>query len=436
MNLHKAKNHSPLANRRRFIIVLTLAFFLRATIALWLGDVMEVIPVGGTHDQITYDMLGKRVAEGKGLTFPEPWYPWIQADTPSSYFSGPLAISLGIIYKVFGYHPLIARLVFSLLGTFAVYLIHRLGRRLFGKTAGLLSAGFAACYAYLILYSATLLTETPFIVFLLLALEGGYMVVEDERDEAFWLVGIGLAGALLFRSAVLVFIPVFLVWLYLASPGAARLQTKVVKYLVPAGIIFVAVLPWTVRNYRLYGRFMLLQSQFGHVFWNANHPAQGTDFRGPWVAPIPKELLNNLNEADLTYELLRQGRQFITEDPGRFLLLSVDRFVYLFTFWPTADSSFMSNIARLLSFGIMVPFMLAGLALSLRQWRRLVPIYLFIILHIGIYVSSWVMIRYRVPVDAVLLLFAGLSVATLMSLVRKYWQRWHLEKERVEEPAY
>lgn len=262
------------------------------------------------------------------------------------------------------------------------------------------------------------------------------MVVEDERDEAFWLVGIGLAGALLFRSAVLVFIPVFLVWLYLASPGAARLQTKVVKYLVPAGIIFVAVLPWTVRNYRLYGRFMLLQSQFGHVFWNANHPDQGTDFRGPWVAPIPKELLNNLNEADLTYELLRQGRQFITEDPGRFLLLSVDRFVYLFTFWPTADSSFMSNIARLLSFGIMVPFMLAGLALSLRQWRRLVPIYLFIILHIGIYVSSWVMIRYRVPVDAVLLLFAGLSVATLMSLVRKYWQRWHLEKERVEEPAY
>jgi 4-amino-4-deoxy-L-arabinose transferase-like glycosyltransferase len=325
-----------------------------------------------------------------------------------------MVLQLAAIYKLFGYHPLVARLFYVLLGTAIVLLIYLLGTRLFGKQAGLLAAIFAALYSYLILYSAALLTETPFILLLLVAIVSAYIVVEDGDHRYLFLVGIGLAGAVLFRMAVLAFIPLFLAWIYFASRASSRKPVTIWMLFIPCIMIIVAVLPWTLRNYRLFDRFMLLQSQFGHVFWNSNHPGQGTDFSGPLVAPIPEEL-TELNEADLTYELFRRGRLFVVQDPIRFILLTVSRTKQFFTFWPTSESGLASNIARILSFGILLPFMGAGLILSMRNWKRYLPIYLFLLIHITIHVTSWVMVRYRIPADVLLLPFAAMAVTQLIS---------------------
>jgi 4-amino-4-deoxy-L-arabinose transferase-like glycosyltransferase len=399
------------------LLILILALAARVATAVWLGNTMEVLDAGGTHDQVSYDMLAYRVASGYGFTFPEGWYPWVPPDTHTSYYSGSMVLHLAFIYKLFGYHPLISRLLYALLGTAIVYLVYRLGKRLFGETVGLLSAACAAGYSYLILYSATLLTETPFIFFLLLALNAAYEVAETGSRKHLVVLGVALAGTLLFRMAVLPFVLALLVWIYFSARQSAR-PIKLLHLAVPLGLIVLAVLPWTVRNYLLFERFMLLESQFGHVLWNSNHPDQGTNFRGAWVAPIPAELLK-LNEVDLTNELLKRGVQNILADPGRFFLLTLSRVKFFFTFWPTADSSLMSNLGRVFSFGILLPFMLFGLYLSLPQWRKVLPLYLFLVIHLGVYLVSWVMIRYRIPADTVLLVFAGLSLATIVQYVAR-----------------
>jgi 4-amino-4-deoxy-L-arabinose transferase-like glycosyltransferase len=397
-------------------IILAVALAVRLATAIWLGDEMEVVDAGGTHDQVSYDMLAHRLATGHGFTFPTRWYPWVKADTPTSYYSGTMVLHLAIVYKVFGYHPLIARVLYAVLGAGIVYLVYRLGRRLFGETSGLVAGALAAGYAYLILYSATLLTETPFILFLLLSLDAAYEVLDENTRRHRIVLGLALAGAVLFRMAVIPFVMVLLAWLYLAARRSLR-PVKLIQLLLPVGIIVLAVLPWTVRNYALYGRFMLLESQFGHVFWNSNHPDRGTDFGDVgWTASIPAEL-SNLNEADLTYELLRRGRQFVLDDPKRFMLLTLSRAKLFFTFWPTANSSLISNVARALSFGILLPFMLYGLILSADRWRLCLPLYAFLVIHLGVYLSSWVMIRYRVPADTVLLVFAAFGVLDLVRRV-------------------
>lgn len=397
--------------RHWLALILMAAFILRLSTAIWLGDKMEVVDAGGTHDQVSYDILAYRVATGHGFTFPTAWYPWVPPDTPTSYYSGTMVLHLAAIYMVVGYHPLIARVLYAVLGTLIVYLVYRIGRRLFGETAGLLAALCAAGYTYLILYSATLLTETPFILFLLLALDAAYALTESGSRKHLIILSLSLAGAILFRMAVLPFVLVLLAWVYFAARKSKK-PIKVWHLAVPLVVMVTAVAPWTARNYLLYERFMLLESQFGHVLWNSNHPDQGTVFRGSWVAPIPQDLLA-LNEPDLTNALLRQGIQNIQADPGRFLLLSLNRVKYFFTFWPTADSSLISNTARVLSFGILLPFMLLGLYLSLPQWRKVLPLYLFLVVHLGVYLVSWVMIRYRIPADTVLLIFAGLALACI-----------------------
>jgi 4-amino-4-deoxy-L-arabinose transferase-like glycosyltransferase len=385
--------------------------------AVWLGDTMVVLDAGGTHDQVSYDMLAHRVATGHGFTFPVAWYPWVPPDTPTSYYSGAMVLHLAAIYKIFGYHPLLPRLLYAILGTAIVFLVYRLGRRLFGEAAGLAAAACAAGYSYLILYSATLLTEIPFIFFLLLSLNLAYELAERNTLGRWIGLSLALAGTILFRMAVLPFVFVLVGWIYLQARKSSRPMHSW-PYLIPFVIIVLAILPWTLRNYHLYGRFMLLESQFGHVLWNSNHPEQGTSFRGAWVANIPPELLS-LSEPEITNELLKRGAQNILAAPGRFALLTISRVKYFFTFWPTADSSLLSNVARVLSFGIMWPFMLYGLYLSRPKWRLCLPLYLFLAIHLGVYLVSWVMIRYRIPADTILLVFAGLALATIGRTIQR-----------------
>lgn len=149
------------------------------------------------------------------------WYPWVPPETPTSYYSSTITstglstrvLYLAGIYAVFGHHPLAARIVMALIGTGACYLVYRLGRRLFNVQVGLLAAGLAAVYAYLVYFSATLMTETPFMAAILLALDTSLDLVEQSTWGRWLRLGLALAIAVLFRMAVLPFVFLLLPWI-------------------------------------------------------------------------------------------------------------------------------------------------------------------------------------------------------------------------------
>jgi hypothetical protein len=172
-----------------------------------------------------------------------------------------------------------------------------------------------------------------------------------------------------------------------------------------------------------------LNTNAGFAFFWGNHPVHGTEFIP--VLPsgsiryydfIPKELLS-LNEAELDKALLRIGVQYVLDDPGRFVLLSISRLEEYFKFWPSSNSGLVSNISRVASFGIVLPFILYGLWVALVQkWRsqtsserwKVVLLIMFILIYTGVHLLSWTLIRYRLPVDAILIVFAGLGITTLL----------------------
>jgi hypothetical protein len=59
-------------------------------------------------------------------------------------------------------------------------------------------------------------------------------------------------------------------------------------------------------------------------------------------------------------------------------------------------------------------------------------VYLFLLLYTGIHILTWTLIRYRLPVDAVLLAFAGLALLDLFLRipVLKRWSNGLLEMRR------
>ncbi len=322
--------------------------------------------------------------------------------------------------------------------------------------AALAAAAIAAVYAYFVLFSASLMTQTFYMLALLVALERALAIAQSGTGASTgrdWLVlGLALGFGTLLRQTLLLFVPILLAWLWWSlrpatpdgcrdrpmassakerhSPGPTSLEAArpaqsapssrlaafrasgMWNLLVPVVVVALFVSPWTLYNYHRFGQFLLLNSNGGYWLYASNHPSRGTHFDGNEAPPIPEEL-RGLNEAALDRELFRRGLQSIVAGPRRFLLLSFDRLRSYFWLAPSVRSSPASNLGRLLAFGAFLPFMLRGLWLSRRFWRSCLPLYLYVGFDGLLHLISWAAPRYRLPSDAVLLAFAGLALVAV-----------------------
>jgi 4-amino-4-deoxy-L-arabinose transferase-like glycosyltransferase len=425
-------------------IILIISVVVRVMAAFYLGN--EVVNLPGTYDQISYNTLAIRILNGFGFSFGETWWPITQPGAPTAHWSFLYTLYLTGVYLLFGLNPLVARLIQAILvGLLQPFLAYKIGRRLFSDTVGLVAAGLTAFYIYFFYYGATLMTEPFFITAVMGGLYLTILLAQQVTDEnksnsintikLSVYLGFTLAAAVLLRQLFLLFIPVLFFWT-LWVQRKKELRLTIIAILISSLIIILAILPFTIYNFSRFGSFVLLNTNSGYAFFWSNHPIYGTHFlsilppeMGTYQSLIPPEL-RNLNEAALDQALLRRGIQFIIDAPIRYILLSLSRIPAFFMFWPSTDSSMISNISRVASFGVMWPFMLIGLfrafadqtlAFKDRLTAPSMILILFIVIYTLIHLLTWALIRYRLPVDAVLLVFAALAIVDLSQRIKTWW---------------
>ncbi len=425
--------------------ILLLSISLRVLVAFLLGNEVVVPPL--LKDQISYHSLAVRLITGHGFSFDRGWYPFTPPDTPTAHWSFLYSLFIAAVYSVFGVHPLAVRLTQAVLaGALLPWMLYRLAKRIFegaSPALPLVTALLAAVYAYFVLYAATLMTESLYLIAVVWSLERTLALratlVQKGRLRAprqGLYLGLSLGIATLLRQSFLPWVPVLFVWLLWLGWRMKRLRTVAVTLAIAALVLALCILPFTIRNYRVYGQFLLLNSNAGYAMYSAQHPMHGTHFQEFAAAPIPEDLRGRgLNEAQLDRELMRRGIGFILADPRRYVLLCLSRVGDYFKFWPAPDTTLLHNIGRVGSFGLLLPFMLYGLWLGLRRnglsrgpktWVQFATtppalILIFAIYYSTLHILTWAMIRYRLPVDAVLLPFAALA---LIHLAQKGLQRW------------
>ena len=191
------------------------------------------------------------------------------------------------------------------------------------------------------------------------------------NSRFYWALALGLMVgiAALLRQLFLIFVPFLFLWMIIR--GRKR---SLVPILISIIVLVVMIAPITVFNDSRFDRFVLLNTNAGYALFWSNHPIYGTHFQpiltsASYVGLIPKELLH-LDEAALDQALMRQGLQFILDDPKRFVLLSLSRIPSFFMFWPSPGSGMISNLSRVFSFGLLWPFMLVGIV---RGWIKYKP---------------------------------------------------------------
>lgn len=298
------------------------------------------------------------------------------------------------------------RLVQSLLGGALVWLIAWLAHRAAGPRAAIAAGALAAIYPPLVWTPAFVWSETLFSVLALAC--AGVLTLDSGRAGAS--IGAGaLAGlAVLTRPAMLFFLPLAIVWL------SWRRRWLPAVWLTLACALVMA--PWTLRNAREYGRFVLVASEGGITFWTGNHPlaiGEGDLAANPDLKRANVAL--RASHAGLTPEALepiyvREAVRFIRERPTAWAWLMTRKLFY--TIVPIGPSYRLHSTlyfgASVASYLVVLPFAVLGLARLRLRGDLPVPLLLLAASSVLVCLVFFPQERFRIPViDPTLLVTAA-----------------------------
>ena len=381
--------------------------------------------------------------------FPDP-----QIQT-TPYFRPPAyPMFLAGLYAVSGGSPFVARALQMLLGLVAVGMSFRLGRALFGQTAGLVTAAGMASTWTLVFFEGELME--PVLVLTILV---GLLMAWHRWWQAGGLWRSALGGALLgvfalARPNALVLVPVVAVW---AWWSLLRRGLRERRWPMLAGLtmgVVVTVAPVTLRNYLVAGEFVVITSNGGVNLYIGNNPvADGYTARIPilhelaavqgWtcfdqpaiVRGVERVVGRRLSAGEVSDFFTSKDLEFVWQQPGQALLLLAKKAVLFLGPIEVANNReleverahswllrWLPGFPFSLSLGVVGAFMLWR---DLRRERDLERMQLTVLLlavgvawfasHLPFFVAD----RYRVPLVPLLWLAAGYGIAGVLERWRK-----------------
>jgi Tfp pilus assembly protein PilF/4-amino-4-deoxy-L-arabinose transferase-like glycosyltransferase len=380
-------------------------------------------------DPAFYDSWARSIAAGdwlsrsQGLFYGNPLYP---------YF-------LAIIYAIFGRSLVTVKVIQSLLGTATCLMLILIGRRIFGRTAGLLAGLMAALYAPFIFYEGTLTIAT--VGLFLTVLTVLWLVSTDPpayRSALAAGLTWGLRALARFDATILACVG----WL-LGFPGTGSRGRRIVLALIFMAGTAAVILPVTARNRIVGGRWTAITAHGGETFYGGNNPRAGGIYTpAPGVRPgtaYEHEDFRRLAERRLGKELtlaesssywFGQAVDYIRSHPREWIRLEM-RKLWLFCqpreIPDNRNIHFFrrySGILRLplVTFAVIGPLALLGMIAALRIWRRTLLLYLQVILSTLSVLLFFVSSRYRLPTVPFLILFAAYGLSWSWKTIRA--RRW------------
>lgn len=299
-----------------------LAALVLVSLALNVGYVSAFHGVLQLHgDAWAYDRLGFDVTEGKGF----PTTGGVQPKREPGY-----PLFLAGIYAAAGHRPGAVRLVQAVLAGTLCLLVFAMARHL--ARAGAVppgtpwvAAALTAAYPGFVFYSGELMRETLFTWLTVLAFVPLTAYVLERRvvHAAAFGVVVGVAALV---DARLMFFPLFFA---VADALAGREWRRSLRFAVVSfGLALLVVAPWTVRNWVVLHRFVLLTASPQKGFFLATSPEEFLEW--DWERE-PLKSLQWLPREERDVTLARLAVENLRKYPGAYVASSARRLVRLWT---------------------------------------------------------------------------------------------------------
>ena len=358
---------------------------------------------------------------------------------PSAHWPPGYPLFMAAVYALFGVNIVAVRVVQCLIGAATVAVVHRIARRVLDRSGAWLAALATALYP-LFIYSAG--ADMP--VTLQIALIGGGVLltlVAVERGSARAALGAGLLGAwatLVAGSALPAFL-LFALWMAWNRDGtASHSHSRNIRLaLVCLLPIVVIVGAWTVRNQRAFGHPVLVSTNGGYNLWLGNHPGVKASTGNRAEVPGPDEVPGMEaeaariwalpgNEATRDSAFTRRALEYITADVPRFLRLSLSKSLELWALYQKPMNEDrprlgLEKLASLLSYGLLLPFALVWLFVSLPKSRVALLVLLLVLIYSMVHAVILSKMRFRLPLDSFVIIYGSGGIVAAVRALNRRW---------------
>jgi 4-amino-4-deoxy-L-arabinose transferase-like glycosyltransferase len=411
------------------LLIVVVALVTRSVFA-WYQEgqfsrqVLSVVPFQTETGHIAYS-----IASEKGFSSP------FQRDTgPTAWLAPVYPYLLAGIFKLFGIYTLrsfFAALLLNILFSAGTCVpIFYAGKRIAGLGVASAAAWLWALFPNAIIIPFEWIWDTSLSALLAATLLWATLkLVESRRIRDWCLYGLLWGFALLTNPAIALLFPILLGWAASRTRDRERAAAWLARPALAAVITLLCCVPWTIRNYVQFHKFIPLRSNFAFELYIGNNENYDERHRfRPGEITQDREILHyiHIGETAFMEEEKRKAIAFIAAHPRIELWLVSQRFVdfWLGTASPLAafrqaDSLWLYFI---LAFNDVAPFcaFLGILFLLATKNAYAFPVVAFPLVFPLLYYVTHTSLRYRHPIDPVVLLLAAIGVHDLWQwLARK-----------------
>lgn len=409
------------------LIILTLALGIRFYVLF-----AYELPLEKTRRQEIATTLEKR----RDWSFCNTYFPFCGPKNNTTASVEPLPIlTYAAIISIFEtqaeYFGILLQMTLGLVSIGILYLIIRL--LLKDHRPAFLGAFLWGVYIPLILETeASLKGEAFFILFLLLGMFFIVLGLKKKHMLIWLLAGFCLGLAALSRSVVIYFIPILSISLLVTPILAVKRRILNIGLIIVAFVVVMT--PWTVRNFTVFNAFIPGVTLSGYNLYRHNHILENDGYLryvyNREMKAAQKSLLEDNvdilrgdeNEYEMDQFYRQEAMEIIIANPFRYLLLSLYRFIPLWTNYGVRYgyiSDLTWNISALVN---LVFLALAVFSIFRRRGVRppeIIPIVTLILFYTLSYMLVNARMRFIIPLIPFVLIFTSdqiISLATNLKL--------------------
>ena len=388
--------------------------------------VLAIVPFQQETGNIAYSL-----AQGKGFGSV------FRADTgPTAWLAPIYPLMVAGIFKIFGsftttafFAAVFLNVLFSSAACVPVFFA---GKRVGGLIVASLVAWLWALFPNAIMIPFEWIWDTSLSALLAATILWATLAIAESDRVLNWCAyGLLWGFALLTNPALGTLLPFMLGWLACRGGksyrGLGESRQRWERVALAAGVAILCCVPWTIRNYSAFHRFIPLRSNFPFELWLGNNDIFDEHARnGRKVITKTEETRRyaQLGETAYMEEKWQIATSFMASHAGLELRLTRRKFN---AFWTGVESPIKSfrETDSILTRGILLCSLLTGLGAFvgvLVLWRRrsvaAFPLAVFPLIFPCLYYVTHADLRYRHPIDPVLCLLTAIAATSAWELVR------------------
>jgi hypothetical protein len=365
------------------------------------------------------------LAQGHGFSSP-----WWQETGATAWLTPVYPWIVSTVYRFFGIHTphafyavVLVNIFFSAAACVPIYLI---GKKVAGLGVASGGAWLWAIFPNAILIPYEWVWDTSLSALLMATILWATLELAESSRWSDWILYGALWGFVLMTNPALgSTLPILLGWAGYRRMRDVKLSAA--RPLVALGIAIMCCVPWTVRNYVAFHKFVPLRSNFPLELWLGNNDNFDENSQiAPPADPTREEIRKYIRMGETAFmaEKWRSATIFVRTHPRLEAVLWTRRFIATWTGAERPVETFRDAESNLVRVVLIVNFLVAmgavtGIVMLIgRRSTYAFPLAAIPLIYPVVYYATHTSLRYRHPIDPVLLTLVSVGFGSLVTHLR------------------